>query len=78
MGLNAGRKGVRDSPGDAHQRQAALHDCLPRLLGNGDTEIEIVYGEKKKYFVLSCRPEHPRQNKSHLYRHDEPNEPTKE
>jgi hypothetical protein len=23
------------------QRQAALHDCLPRLLGDGDTQIEL-------------------------------------
>ncbi len=29
------------------QRQAALHDCLPWLLGGGVTKIEIVYGEEK-------------------------------
>ncbi len=29
------------------QRQAALHDCLPKLLGDEDTNIKIVYGEEK-------------------------------
>jgi hypothetical protein len=29
------------------QRQATLHDCLPMLLGDGDTYVEIVYGEEK-------------------------------
>jgi hypothetical protein len=34
------------------KRQATQHDCLPSFLGDGDTGIEIVYGEEKKYFVL--------------------------
>ncbi len=38
-------------PGDTLQRQAALHDGLPILLSDGDTKIEIVYGEKKKYIL---------------------------
>ncbi len=40
---------------------------------------EIVHGEETKYFVLG-RPKQPRgmQDKSLLYQHDEPNEPTKE
>ncbi len=32
------------------QRRDALHDCLPRLLGDeesGRTQIEIVYGEEE-------------------------------
>jgi hypothetical protein len=37
------------STGTRIQRQAALHDCLPRsrLLGDGDTPSVIVYGEEK-------------------------------
>jgi hypothetical protein len=31
---------------------AAQHDCLPGLLGDGDTLIETVSGEDKKYFIL--------------------------
>ncbi len=34
------------------QRQAALHDCLPRLLGYGDTYIEIVSGENIFYWAV--------------------------
>jgi hypothetical protein len=37
----------RCTPETHIQRQAALHDCLPRLLANGDTLIEIVHGEGK-------------------------------
>ncbi len=36
------------------ERQATQHGCLPSLLGDGDKEIEIVYGEEnniKNYFV---------------------------
>jgi hypothetical protein len=29
------------------KRQANQHGCLPRLLGDGDKGIEIVYGEEK-------------------------------
>jgi hypothetical protein len=47
------------------------------LLGEGDKVIEIVYGERKKYFVLD-RLKQPRQNKNLLYWHDKPNDPTKE
>ncbi len=46
------------------------------MLGDGDKGIEIVYGGEK-YFVMS-RIEQPKQNKNLLYRHDKPNEPTKE
>jgi hypothetical protein len=42
-----------------------------------DKGFEIVCGGGKKYFVLG-RLEQPRQNKGPLYRHDKPNEPTKE
>ncbi len=34
------------------QRQAALHDCLPWLLGDGGQKIEKVYVKENKYFVL--------------------------
>jgi hypothetical protein len=47
------------------------------LLGEGDKVIEIVYGERKKYFVLD-RLKQPRQNKNLLYWHDKPNDPTME
>jgi hypothetical protein len=33
-------------------RQATLHVCLPSLMGDGDTGIEIVCSEEKKCFVL--------------------------
>jgi hypothetical protein len=52
------------------KRQTTPHDCLPSLLGDGDKEIKIVYGEDK-HFVLG-RLEQPRQNKNLLYRHDNP------
>jgi hypothetical protein len=32
---------------DANKRQATQHGCLPRLLGEVDKGIEIVYGEEK-------------------------------
>jgi hypothetical protein len=33
---------------DTHtKRLAAQHGCLPSLLGDGDREIEIGYGEEK-------------------------------
>ncbi len=57
------------------KRQETQHDCLPSLLDDGDKEIEKVYGEEKKYFVLG-RIEQPSKNKNLLYRHDKPNEPT--
>ncbi len=34
------------------QRQVNRHDCLPSLLDDGDKWSEIVYCEKKIYFVL--------------------------
>jgi hypothetical protein len=37
----------------------------------------IVYGEKKIFYTIG-RLEQPRQDKNLLYRHKEPNEPTKE
>ncbi len=46
------------------------------LLVDGDIWSEIVYGEVKK-FVLG-RLEQARQDTNLLYRHDKPNEPTKE
>ncbi len=53
--------------------EAALHGCLPRLLGDRDKEIKIVSGEEKNYFVMGW-PVQPRQDESILYRHDEPNQ----
>jgi hypothetical protein len=35
------------------QRQAALHDCLPWLLGDGGQKIEKVYGEEKNILYLA-------------------------
>ncbi len=29
------------------KRQATQHGCLPSLLGDGDKDIEVVYGEEK-------------------------------
>ncbi len=66
-----------ERPKTRTKRQATQHGCLPRLLGDGAKRIEIVYGEEKKYFVLG-RLEQPRENRNLLYRHDKPNEPTKE
>jgi hypothetical protein len=43
------------------------------LQDDEDKGIEIVYGEKKKYFVLG-RLEQLRQNKNLFYWHDKPNE----
>jgi hypothetical protein len=43
----------------------------------GTKELKWVYALGKKYFVLG-RLELPRQDKNLLYRHEEPNEPTKE
>ncbi len=34
------------------KRNATQHDCLPSLLGDGEKRIKIIYGEKKKHFVL--------------------------
>jgi hypothetical protein len=48
--------------------QATQHGCLPSFLGDGDKEIELVYGDEKNiknYFVLG-RLEKPRQNKKYL------------
>jgi hypothetical protein len=49
----------RLSTRNTYKRQATQHGCLPvpSLLGDGDKDIEIVYGEEKNYFVLG-RPEH--------------------
>ncbi len=41
------------------------------------SEIQSASQAAKKYFVLGW-PEQPKQDKNLLYRHDEPNEPTKE
>jgi hypothetical protein len=64
------------SPSQKHKRQATQHGCLPSFLSDGGQRIEIVYGEEIKYFVLG-RLEQPRLNKNLLYRHDKPNELTK-
>jgi hypothetical protein len=34
-------------PGTHTKRQATRNGCLPSLLGDGDKEIEKVYGEEK-------------------------------
>ncbi len=58
-------------------RQATRHDCLPSLMGNGNKIIEIVYGDDgDEYFVLG-RLQQSRKGKNLLYRHGEPNPPTK-
>ncbi len=51
----------------------------PRLLAGryGDKLIEIVDSVEKKNFFLLGLQEQPRQCKNLLYRHEEPNEPTK-
>ncbi len=46
--------GGLEQPLETHmQRHAALYDLLPRSLGDGDTEIEIVYGEEKIFTQLT-------------------------
>jgi hypothetical protein len=59
------------------KRLATQHGCVPSLLEDGDKLIEIVYGERKKYFELRG-PGQPRPDKNLLYQHDKPKEPTKE
>jgi hypothetical protein len=36
-------------------RQVTQHGCLPSLLGDGDKEIQIVYGEEKNIFTGPTR-----------------------
>jgi hypothetical protein len=38
---------IRFFPETHAKRQATQHGCLPSLLGDGDKEIEVVYGEEK-------------------------------
>ncbi len=62
------------------KRQATQHGCLPKcpvpsLLGDGEKETEIVYGEEKIFCTGPTRAVKAEQNL--LYRHDKPNEPTK-
>jgi len=59
------------------QRQAALHDCLPRLLGDGNTNIEKVYIKGQKKFCTGPSRA-AKAEKNILYRHDKPNELTKQ
>jgi hypothetical protein len=61
---------LRVLPETHAKRQATQHGCLPSLLGDGDKENEIVYGEKKKNNLYLGRLEQPRQYKNFLYRHD--------
>jgi hypothetical protein len=49
---------------------------LPSLLGNGEKEIEIVYGEEKNILYWADKNSKGR-TKNLFYRHDKPNEPTK-
>jgi hypothetical protein len=35
------------------KRQATQHGCMPRLLGDGDKGIEMLYGEKKNILYLA-------------------------
>jgi hypothetical protein len=58
------------------KKPATQHGCPLSLLGDGDKSIEIVYDEEKK-FVLGLLKQ-PKKNKNLLYKHDKPNEPTKE
>ncbi len=58
------------------KRQATQQGCLPRLKGDGDKGIEIVYGEKKIFGTGPTRAVKAEQNL--LYRHDKPNQLTKE
>jgi hypothetical protein len=39
--------GLQFCPEIQTKRQDTQHDCLPRLLGDGDKGIEIAYGEEK-------------------------------
>jgi hypothetical protein len=61
---------------DIHTETAALHNCLPRLLGEGPHILKWCTGRK----VIFCTglKRAPRQDKSLLYQYDKPNEPTKE
>ncbi len=64
-------------PKDTYYKTGDPARLPARLLGDGYKGSEIEYDEEKKYLVL-CRLKQPRQNKNLLYRHDEPNKPTKE
>jgi len=68
----------RRNPEKHNNRQAARHDCLPRLLGDGDTKSKKVCGEKKIFRTGLTIVEQPKQDKNLLKRHHEPKEPTKE
>jgi hypothetical protein len=64
-----------EEPETHTKRQATQHGCLPSLLGGGNKEIEIVYGEEK---IFSTRPiRAAKVNNNLLHRHDKPIEPTK-
>jgi hypothetical protein len=57
------------------KRQATQHGCLPSLLGDGDKVIEIVCGEK----IFCAGPTRAvKAEQNLLYRHDKPNEPSRE
>jgi hypothetical protein len=56
------------------QRQAALHDYPPRLLGDGNTQIEIATASGKNMLFSK----QSRENKNLLYRHYKPKETTME
>jgi hypothetical protein len=59
------------------KRQATQHGCQPSLLGDGYKGIETLCGEGKNIFVLG-RQKQLRQNRNLLYRHDKPQELSKE
>ncbi len=46
----AKKVGVRFVPETYIKRQVIQHGCLPSLLDDGDTKIEIVYGEEIHIF----------------------------
>jgi hypothetical protein len=60
-----------------NKRWATEHGCLPSLQGDGDKEVEIVFGEEKSILYCMGRPEQRRRDKNLLYQHDKPNELTK-
>jgi hypothetical protein len=64
--------GNKFSPETLIKRQATQHDCWAMVT----KEVEKCT-VRKKYFVLG-QLEQPWQDKNLLYRHHEPNEPTKE
>ncbi len=68
---------IQARPETHTKRQAIKHDCLPSLLGDGDNLFKIMHGIKN-VFLLRRLDAAKAGQKSLVYWHIKPNEPTKE